>query len=396
MEALSKRGILAFTALEEGLSIRSSSFVGRIELGDLVVTVRPKVAPSILLTLLRYTYSLQDLSFFQGASFDAGAAGLQDVLIAQLEAEARELWHRGLLRRYVRRHEELASIRGRIDVNRLARSGFQNVATVPCTHYPRSSDFLLNQVVRGGLELASGLTRQPSLRRALSSTEALYAEIAATSRIDEQVLESASRSLDRLSSAYGPILYLIQLLYEASHLDLEDGALRISGFMFDMNRFFQRLIGKFLTDSLPRYQVASEQGIRHMMAYARGYNPRGCRSPTPRPDFVVTTSKKAYLLDAKYRDLWRTDLPRDMLYQLAIYAMSQPSGSTAAILYPTEQANASEAIVEIKDPMTATMRARVALRPVAIPVLARLLGDPRGTVREREAWAEALVFGSWQ
>lgn len=222
----------------------------------------------------------------------------------------------------------------------------------------------------------------------------MYAQLAGAVRIDEQVLGFAARSLDRLSSAYGPILHLIQLIYEASHLALEDGELRIKGFMFDMNRFFQRLTGKFLSDSLPGCHVANEQKLRHMMAYASGYNPRGCRSPAPRPDFVVTTPKGAYLLDAKYRDLWRTGLPREMLYQLAIYAMSQPAGATAAILYPTEDASASEAIVEIKDPMSAALRARVALRPVVIPRLSRLLGDLKASARERETWARELVCGA--
>ncbi|HEU4578250.1 MAG TPA: hypothetical protein VFS67_08350 [Polyangiaceae bacterium] len=394
MDVLARAGVLELTALEAGLSVRSFSHVGRIELDGLAVTVRPKVAPKVLPTLLRYTYSLQNLAFFDSASFDAGAEGLQDLLIAQLEAEARELWQRGLLRRYVRRDEQLASPRGRIDVSRFARSALQNALNVPCTHHPRSSDSLLNQVVRGGLELASGLTGHCPLQRSLASTAALYADNTASRPIDDQVLAAASRCLDRLSSAYAPVLRLIQLIHESSHLALEGCELRIKGFMFDMNRFFQSLVGKFLAEFLPQYHLASEQRIRHMMAYASGHNPHRRRSPAPRPDFVVTTADSSYLLDAKYRDLWRTDLPREMLYQLAIYAMSQPPGSTAAILYPTDDRHATEAIVDIKDPMTGVLRARVALRPVVISTLAKLLSDGRSRAAEQEAWAESLVRGS--
>ena len=49
----------------------------------------------------------------------ASASGLglfQDLLVAQLHAEVRELVARGLRRRYVARSEELASPRGRIDM----------------------------------------------------------------------------------------------------------------------------------------------------------------------------------------------------------------------------------------------------------------------------------------
>lgn len=393
--ALSRCGALELTALASGLSIRSFSFVGRVELGDLTVTVRPKVTPSALLTLLRYAYSLKDLRLFDGASFGAGCEGLQDLLIAQLEAEARELLRRGPLRRYVRRNEWLASPRGRVNFVQLARRAAENLVTLPCTHHPRSSDFLLNRVVRAGLELAHRQTRDKVLKRAIASTSALYADLASTTRLDEQVLDIAEGSLDRLSSEYEPVLRLVRLLHDSSRLALERGSLHIDGFMFDMNRFFQALLRRFLTDSLPGWRVDHEQRLRHMMAYAQGHNPRGRKAPTPRPDFSVTTStRQAYLLDAKYRDLWRTELPRDMLYQLAIYAMSQPGGSTAAILYPTEDAAATEAIVNIADPMSAATRARVALRPVVIPQLVQLLEpEPRLTHRQRQAWAKALVVG---
>ncbi len=394
-EGLSKHGVLDIVALEAGLSVRSFSFVGRIELGDLTVTVRPKLAPSELLILLRYAYSLQDLRLFDQTSFGVGVEGLQDVLIAQLEAEARELFHRGPLRRYVRRSERLASPRGRIDVTQLARGNRADAATLPCLHYPRSSDFLLNQVVRAGLELARRMTRDAALKRALSSTSALYAEVASSSRLDDQTFDAADRSLDRLTSAYGPAVRIVRILYDASHLSLEQGSFRVDGFMFDMNRFFQTLIGKFLADSLPDWRVESEERIRHMLSYAAAHNPRRRRAPTPRPDFVVRIKpQQAYLLDAKYRDLWRTELPREMLYQLAIYAMSRPAGSTAAILYPTEDDAATEAIINIADPMSAMVRARVGLRPVIIPRLLKFLREPRLMSRERRACAEALVLGS--
>jgi hypothetical protein len=63
-------------------------------------------------------------------------------------------------------------------------------------------------------------------------------------------------------------------------------------------------------------------------------------------------------------------------------------------LYPTEDSDATEAIVNIADPMSAATRARVALRPVVIPRLLRLLRELHLTPRERRTWAEALVLGT--
>jgi 5-methylcytosine-specific restriction enzyme subunit McrC len=393
---LAEQRVLEISGREDGLAVRSFSHVGRVELDGITVTVRPKLAANSLLELLRYAYSLRDLRLLNEASFATGEHGLQDLVIAQLQSEARELIHRGVVRRYVRRSEELASPRGRIDVGRIARLQNAAATTVPCSHYPRASDFLLNQVVRAGLELARGLAVAPFLRGGVARTAAIFAELASPLELNTAVLRTARWRLDRLSAAYAPVLRLVEILYESSCLDLEHGlgTVRLNGFLFDMNRFFQVLIGRFLRESLPDCRVGNEVSLRGMMTYAPGFNPLGRRSPLPRPDFVVTRRRDdKFLLDAKYRDLWRTELPREMLYQLSIYAMSQPPGATAAILYPTDDPAATEAIINIKEPTSDATRAHVALRPVLIPQLLTLLGNTAAKERERRALASALAFG---
>jgi 5-methylcytosine-specific restriction enzyme subunit McrC len=133
-----------------------------------------------------------------------------------------------------------------------------------------------------------------------------------------------------------------------------------------------------------------------MFAYVPGWNPRRSQAPTPRPDFVVSRGPDAVaILDAKYRDLWENPLPRDMLYQLAIYATSH-EGGTATILYPTTNSRATEARIEVRDPIHGGRRALVALRPVALERLAGLLAarPTAQVVRERRSLAGGLAFGA--
>src|SRR5690606_3768205 len=125
-------------------------------------------------------------------------------------------------------------------------------------------------------------------------------------------------------------------------------------------------------------------------------NPQRRQSPTPRPDFVVLHQGKVEtLLDAKYRDLWEKPLPRDMLYQLAVYAISDRQRLQSSILYPTTNPQAREARIDISDPHFGRHLGQVCLRPVFLPFLEQTVHS--NTLRARKAradYARQLVFGS--
>jgi 5-methylcytosine-specific restriction enzyme subunit McrC len=88
--------VLAITELRTGLEIQTFAHVGRIQLGGWVVTVEPKLASDDFLALLRYAYGLRNLRLLETAEFDSTGLALQDLIIQQLHAEARELIERGL------------------------------------------------------------------------------------------------------------------------------------------------------------------------------------------------------------------------------------------------------------------------------------------------------------
>ena len=137
--------------------------------------------------------------------------------------------------------------------------------------------------------------------------------------------------------------------------------------------------------------------MKGIFEYDLANNPQRRRAVVPRPDFAVLAQGKVIeFLDAKYRDLWATLLPRDMLYQLAIYALSKNTGKpSATILYPTLAAEAVEQLVLLKDPVSGGKRAEIALRPVNFLQMERLTRSRQGArvARQRQRFAQALVFG---
>jgi 5-methylcytosine-specific restriction enzyme subunit McrC len=398
-EKLTCSGQIEILELARGLELRASSYVGRFALGELLVTIRPKISGMPLMNLLRYAYRLRHLDLFDEVGYATSQASFEDLLIHQLAAESSELLSRGLHRDYLRTESLLASPRGRIDFGGYMQVAANAGVALPCVHYPRSEDTRLNQVLHGGLDLAARMT----LDRELGSRVRRLAK-SFTGRITPRNLDAAGfaeawHSLDRRTSVYRPALTLIQMLLNTQGAALTDAKspLPAAGFLFDMNRFFQALLSRFLGENLLGYEVQDERVLRGVFSYDLANNPRNRRSPSLRPDFLVLRNHKVEaVLDAKYRDLWEKNLPREMLYQLALYALGQESGNRrATIIYPTLVEAARQQIVFVKDPISGTSKAEIILRPVNLLKLDLLLRD-KGVYAQsnRIEFAKRLAFGA--
>ncbi|MFA5343955.1 MAG: hypothetical protein WC381_08335 [Kiritimatiellia bacterium] len=398
-ERLTKAGRVEILELARGIELRATSFVGRFSLGDITVTIHPKLTGSPLLSLLRYAYGLRHLSLYESVGYAATRFTFQDLLVQQLAAEARELLARGIHRDYERRQSELATPRGRIDFNRYARVGSRARAVLPYIEHPRVEDTLLNQVLLGGLVFAGRVTSDVDLRAQVKRLAKILAARVSEKRINGAVIADAWRATDRRTTAYEPALIVIELLLRGEGVSMNGDVqrVRLPGFLFDMNRFFQTLLSRFLRENLDGCEVEDECRFKGLFQYDPAKNPQQRKAPAQKPDFVVRRDRKIVaVLDAKYRDLWKLELPRDMLYQLALYALGQNGPMRrAVILYPTMETAAREQAIVVQEPVDGVSQAEVVMRPVKLFELDELVRgqDPQAGKR-RGAYAAHLAFGA--
>lgn len=398
-ERLTKAGRIEILELMRGLKLRATSFVGRFNLGDITVTIRPRLSPQPLLNLLRYGYGLRQLSLYEAAAYGTKRFTFQDLLVHQLTADVRELLARGIHREYERRHLELATPRARIDFNHFAGAVGRAKAVLPCTDHPRIEDTLLNQVLLGGLQAAEQVTHDVDLRSRVRRLAKVLAATVSPKRIDGVVMAEAWRAMDRRTNAYKSALVVIGILLTGEGISMGQGteSVRLPGFLFDMNRFFQTLLSRFLRDNLDGCEVEDERRLEGLFRYDPVRNPQRRRAPVQKPDFVIWRGRKIVaVLDAKYRDLWEETLPRDMLYQVALYALGRPGPTrSAVILYPTTETTAREQAVAIQGPAGGLQQAEVVLRPVNLLELDELVRTPGAQARkQRSQLAAQFVFGS--
>jgi len=280
----------------------------------------------------------------------------------------------------------------------MALDGGTVTATLPCLHHPRVEDTLLNRVLMAGLRLAATMASVIELRRESRRLASLMDDQVKPLQLTRLTLDRAARQMNRMTGAYSSALSIIRLLVEAQGVVLEGQATSatLPGFLFDMNAFFQALISRFLRDNLMGHAVRDEHGLKGMIRYNPAFNPQRRRSPTPRPDYVVTQQGAIRsILDAKYRDLWETQLPREMLYQLVVYAISHRTQPQSSILYPTTNTLAREARIDVTDPIFGKNLGQVCLRPVKLDRIEELVAtDTAVSRREREQYARRLAFGT--
>ena len=294
---LAAEGKIEILDLLHGLEVRASSYVGRVTVGTIQITIEPKIAGAPLARLLRYAYGLRNLQLYAEAEYATASRAFQDILVNQYLAEVKELISRGLHRDYRRAAELLHSPMGRIDLERLAMAAGRAEAALPCVHYPRLDGTLLNRVLLAGLHLACRLARDMDLRAALRKHARIMEMSIEPIVLSREVLGKGWRECDRRTVSYRPALKLVGLLLEGQGTNLGAGSASIAaaGFLFDMNRFFQSLLERFLREHLVEFTVRGESPIKHLFRYELDSNPRNRRTPQPRPDFVIQgTAERRY------------------------------------------------------------------------------------------------------
>jgi 5-methylcytosine-specific restriction enzyme subunit McrC len=396
---LRQKNRISIEELKTGLALRTSSYVGTITLGRVKITIHPKIGGQQLFHLLRYASGLRHLDTFALSTIPMEKFGFQDLLIMQLIAEVGDLLLHGLHRTYTATEQQLHTPRGRIDFHQIAHRGGITQAQLPCRYYPRLNDCLINRVLLAGLKLAIRSSEDLSLTSELRRLTARLQDNVSSIALNQHVLRRLSRESNRLVAAYRPSIAIITMLLNAQGISLqrETSIQRLPGFLFDMNRFFQALIARFLRENLTNVTVVEEYRLKRMMNYLPDRNPKRLPAPVLRPDFILKRRGEIVaILDAKYRDLWAIRVPpRYMLYQLGMYALSQPPGMSATILYPTMAAAACEQAIAINDPDLGQERATIILRPVNLDKLENLIlsSEHDQPTQEKMEFAQELAFG---
>ena len=289
------------------------STVGALEVGDLSVSIRPKLDISRVLYLASYAMGAFDL---RQERFDFGEADtVVEALAAALVAAAKRAFARGLLHGYRTEEEALHTVRGRIIVAEQIRRRFDLLLPVEVRYDEFTDDILANQLVKAAaMRLGAMRLRSRETRRRLGWVAATLDNV---SLIDFAPNDVPEVTFDRLNAHYRDVVTLAQLILRQGGFEAERGDIRASGFLMDMNVVFQEFVtvalreslgvseGEFRSDSQLRGGIRlDEDGRVHLWPDLSWW------------DGGIPT----FVGDAKYKNITDERVPNSDLYQLLAYA----------------------------------------------------------------------------
>ncbi|MFC1442857.1 restriction endonuclease [Streptacidiphilus sp. N1-10] len=293
--------------------LKASSKVGSVTVSvrgydPVRLRIIPKVPIARLFFLLGY--ALNPKGWRDDPTDAAAHHELLPALAHSFERQTERALRQGLLQGYRRAEETALVLRGRIREAEQIRRRFGSSLPVEIAFDEFTTDIAENQLLKAAAERLLRLDGVPEpVRRRLLRHRASLIDITAPVRGDRLPGWRPSR----LNVRYQPALGLAELILRGSSVEHPAGAVRIEGFLFDMNRVFEDFVCVALREALP---VGGSVELQ-----AHGIHLDDGRAVRMKPDLVWFdgTRHPLAVVDAKYKAEKPEGFPDADLYQLLAY-----------------------------------------------------------------------------
>lgn len=297
--------------------LKPASTIGALDLGDLSVSIQPKLPIGRVLYLASHAMGAVD---FREERFDfERQESLVETLVPALARTARRAFGRGLLYGYRTEEEALHTVRGRIRVADQIRHRFGIPVPVEVRYDDFTDDVLPNQLVKAAaVRLGKLRIRSPQSRRDLGWIAATLDNV---SLVDFPPGRIPEVKFDRLNEHYREVMTLSRLILRHTAIETARGAVRANGFLMDMNKIFEEFVTRALREEL--------QLTEHTFPAEREVWLDEDKDVRMLPDLSWWDgSRCTFVGDVKYKTLEDRPVRHADLYQLLAYttALDLPGG----------------------------------------------------------------------
>lgn len=280
--------------------------VGVVRLGDLEVSIAPKVPIDRLVFMMGYAQQ-PDFWLDRPVLVDV-ESDLPEALAESFGRIATRALEQGLLHGYREVEETLPVLRGRIRVGDQIRRRYGRNLPLEVRYDEFSADIAENQLLLAATIQLLRMGVSAGARRRLQRLRLQLSDVSLVRRGSPMPTWHPSR----LNGRYQPALRLAQVILSASSFEHRHGDLAVSGFLFDMWRIYEDFVCIALKEAL------TASGGRASLQYRAHLDE--ARAVKMRPDFVWSRGGAPVIVaDAKYKAEKSDGFPNADLYQLLAY-----------------------------------------------------------------------------
>ena len=350
--------------LRDGLRIKTTSYVGIIELERLRILIQPKFDPT-------FTQVIDMMLFAQGHAKwseqqtigNAGHNNLFILLASRFLKETELLLRKGLKKDYVQEENNVRHVRGRILIRENAMKNYNYPTKIFCCFDELVNDVLENQLILCVLELLSAVPLPEQLKRQIHTFRTQFQMLTTTF----QGKKWPHIVYNRLNEHYKMTHFFGKMLFEKLFLqDYTNHQLHTFTLLVNMNELFEQFVGEILRQYLHKgtFKVVAGKRITDAMLL------EGARYRDMIPDLVVHDLNRnaVTVLDTKYKGYDVKRVSTEDLFQLAFYAQYFQTEETyaATIIYPVFKGTASESKRIIETNKRAKNSGRIYLQSIHI------------------------------
>lgn len=252
---------------------------------------------SIFIKNIYYMLSYAFTALHQGGYEDVAAEefeNLHNLFAAILVKGISRQLKQGLYREYLNRKEDIAAVRGKIDISKTMQNLLARKRVLTCEYDELSENNLLNQILKTTVML---LLRHANVDQEYKNDlkkEMLFFSNVDT--IDPAGIRWSAIRFQRNNNTYRMLISLCQLILEGMLMTTDSGKYKLASFVDTqrMNRLYEKFILEYYAREYPQVKATASQ---IPWALDDGF---GIMLPVMQSDILLTRGSEVLIIDAKY------------------------------------------------------------------------------------------------
>ena len=251
-----------------------------------------------------------------------------DVLGKIFVSDFKNIFKKGLLKKYIRYQEKIGFLKGKLLVKKQANQFIQNKFN--CEFDDLTYNNLENQAILLTANILSNFVKNDNLKIELKRIiNILEDEISLNKNINRDDLKKIK--FNRLNSYYKKIIEVSEYIITKKFISNihQEKNFNCCNFVVDMNKVYENFITNIFEEIIReeeysnKFKILSQSSVKTLV--------KNGKKITTKPDLVITKNNKPiFLLDIKYK---HKKIPNGDFYQMCAYSLAYPDVKEAFLLY---------------------------------------------------------------